>query len=29
MNQKYADVTPLEAVLDYLKSWRAERPAEG
>jgi nicotinamidase-related amidase len=27
MNQKYADVVSLADALDYLKAWRAERPA--
>jgi nicotinamidase-related amidase len=27
MNQKYADVLPLDEVVKYLRSWRAEQPA--
>jgi nicotinamidase-related amidase len=27
MNQKYADVLPLEQIVKYLRSWRAEQPA--
>ncbi len=26
MNQKYADVLPLEQIVKYLRSWRAEQP---
>ena len=28
MNQKYADVLPLDDIVRYLHAWRAERPAE-
>ena len=28
MNQKYADVLPLDEIVQYLHAWRAERPAE-
>ena len=28
MNQKYADVLPLDDIVQYLHAWRAERPAE-
>ena len=28
MNQKYADVLPLDEIVQYLHAWRAERPTE-
>jgi len=28
MNQKYADVLPLDEIVQYLHAWRAEKPAE-
>jgi len=27
MNQKYADVLPLDDIVQYIRSWRAEQPA--